>query len=145
VVAGRQHVDGPNALAYARVRKAVGESDFTRADRQQQILVALKERITSAGSIFWRLPQLLDAVGGTVLTDIPIDRLPDIALIADDMGKGGVTRAVITRPLIKPQPARYGASQIPDLAAIRAMAAKLFSPPGTPPTPWPASDGAASP
>ena len=145
VQAGRQHLDGPNALAYARVRKAPGESDFTRADRQQQILVALKERITSAGSIFWRLPQLLDAVGGTVLTDIPVDRLPDVALVADQMGKGGITRAVISRPLIRPETTRYGASQVPDLAAIRAMAAKLFSPPGTPPTGLAATDAAATP
>jgi LCP family protein required for cell wall assembly len=134
---GRQHLDGANALAYARVRKPAGETDFTRADRQQQILVALKERVASAGSIFWRLPQLIDSVGGTVVTDIPIDRLPDVALVLDEMGRGGITRAVITRPLIKPATTRYGASQLPDLAAIRAMAVELFSPPGREPVPWP--------
>ena len=145
VVAGRQHLDGPNALAYARVRKPAGETDFSRADRQQQILVALKERLTSAGSVFWSLPRLLDAVGGTVVTDIPIDRLPDVALVIDEMGKGGVTRAVIARPLVKPQTTRYGASQVPDLVAIRAMAAALFSAPGTPPVPWPNAESSAAP
>ena len=32
------HLNGNQALAYARVRKAAGESDFTRAARQQEVL-----------------------------------------------------------------------------------------------------------
>ncbi|HET8785589.1 MAG TPA: LCP family protein, partial [Candidatus Limnocylindrales bacterium] len=35
ITAGRHHLDGANALAYARSRKSAGESDFTRAGRQQ--------------------------------------------------------------------------------------------------------------
>ena len=35
ITAGRHHLNGQQALAYARVRKASGESDFTRAARQQ--------------------------------------------------------------------------------------------------------------
>ena len=42
ITKGRHRLDGVNALAYARVRKAAGESDFTRAARQQEILVALR-------------------------------------------------------------------------------------------------------
>ena len=63
---GTHHLNGAEALAYARIRKAVGESDFTRADRQQQILVALKEQATSGGSILWELPGLMEAVGETI-------------------------------------------------------------------------------
>jgi LCP family protein required for cell wall assembly len=134
---GRHHLSGAEALAYARVRKAVGQTDFSRAARQQQILVALKNKLTSDGSIFWSLPQLLDAVGGTVTTDIPIERLPDVALVVDEMGKDAITRVVIQRPLVKPKNTRYGASQVPKLKAIRAMAKGLFSDPGTDPLPWP--------
>ena len=43
---------------------------------------------------------------------------------------------VIRHPLVRPVSTRYGASQAADLAAIRAVAAALFSPPGTPPTGW---------
>jgi LCP family protein required for cell wall assembly len=134
---GRHHLSGAEALAYARVRKAVGQTDFSRAARQQQILVALKNKLTSDGSIFWSLPQLLDAVGGTVTTDIPIERLPDVALVVDEMGKDAITRVVIQRPLVKPKNTRYGASQVPKLKAIRAMAKGLFSEPGSDPLPWP--------
>ncbi len=135
---GVQHLSGAEALAYARIRKGPGESDFTRADRQQQILLALRDGVTSGGSILFELPALLKAVGDTVKTDIPVDRLPEFAAIADEMsGKGSVVRAVIGHPLVDAKQTRYGQSQVPDLKKIRAVAATLFSPPGTPPTPWP--------
>jgi LCP family protein required for cell wall assembly len=134
---GRQHLSGAEALAYARVRKAAGQTDFSRAARQQQILVALKNKLTKEGSVFWSLPQLLDAVGGTVTTDIPIERLPDVALVVDDMAPDAITRVVIQRPLVKPKNTRYGASQVPRLKAIREMARNLFSEPGDEPLPWP--------
>ena len=73
---GRITSTGPTALAYARSRKALGESDFTRQARQQQILVALRAKVTKGGSLLFQLPGLLDAVGETIRTDVPIDRLP---------------------------------------------------------------------
>lgn len=135
---GMNHLSGAQALAYARIRKGAGETDFTRADRQQQILLALRDRVTRGGSILFELPALLDAVGDTIKTDIPVDRLPEFAAIADEMqGKGSVVRAVIGHPLVDAKQTRYGQSQVPNLKKIRAVAATLFSPPGTPPTPWP--------
>ncbi len=134
---GTHHLDGAQALAYARIRKAVGESDFTRADRQQQILVALKDQATSGGSILFELPGLMEAVGETVKSDIPSDRLPDLAAIMDEMKAKSVTRAVINHPLVDTRNTRYGSSLVPDVKAIRAMAAALFSTPGTAPVPWP--------
>ena len=76
ITKGRHHLDGVDALAYARSRKSAGESDFTRAGRQQQIIVALKDAATDGGSIFWELPGLIGAVGDSIRTDLPIERLP---------------------------------------------------------------------
>ena len=56
IAAGPHHLDGANALAYARTRKAVGESDFTRQARQQQILLALRSQATRGGSLLFKLP-----------------------------------------------------------------------------------------
>jgi polyisoprenyl-teichoic acid--peptidoglycan teichoic acid transferase len=135
---GNHHFTGAEALAYARIRKGAGESDFTRAERQQQILLALRQRAMSGGSILFELPALLKAVGDTVKTDIPVDRLPEFAAIIDEVGgKGSLVRAVIGHPLVDAKQTRYGASQVPNLKKIRAVAARLFSAPGTPPTPWP--------
>jgi LCP family protein required for cell wall assembly len=139
ITPGKHHLDGANALAYARSRKALGESDFTRQARQQQILVALRDQATRGGSLLFELPGLLDAVGQTIRSDVPIDQLPMLAAIMEEVGHGagGVTSAVIRSPLVHPISTRYGDSQAPDLGRIRAVAAKLFTTPGTPPAPWP--------
>ena len=134
---GKHHLDGANALAYARSRKSAGESDFTRAARQQQIIVALKNASTDGGSVFWELPALLGAVGDSVRTDLPVERLPQLAAAIDEMGPGGITRAVIRHPLVRTIDTRYGSSLLPDLPAIREVAGKLFPAPGGEPEPWP--------
>jgi len=137
ITAGPHHLDGATALAYARSRKGLGESDFTRQARQQQILVALRSEVTRGGSLLFQLPDLLDAIGQTIRTDVPVERLPDLAAILDEVGKKDVTSVVIRAPLVKSKSTQYGDSQAPNLAKIRAMAAALFSDPGVAPVPWP--------
>jgi LCP family protein required for cell wall assembly len=137
ITVGRHHLDGVDALAYARSRKAIGESDFTRAARQQQILVALRNKVTSGGSLLFALPDLLAAVGKTIHSNVPVDQLPELAAIADEMGKGAIASTVIHFPLVHPVSTRYGDSQKGDIPQIRAVAAALFSKPGTKPVPWP--------
>jgi LCP family protein required for cell wall assembly len=137
ITAGPHHLDGADALAYARSRKALGESDFTRQARQQQILVALRAQVSGGGSLLFQLPQLLDAVGDTIRSDVPVERLPELAAILEEVGKGDMVSVVIRSPLVHPKSTRYGDSQAPDLARIRAVAAGLFTEPGNPPAPWP--------
>ncbi len=137
ITAGPHHLDGQDALAYARSRKALGESDFTRQARQQQILLALKAQVTKAGSILFQIPDLLRAVGKTIHTDVPVERLPDLAAIVDEVGRDGVTSVVIQAPLVHGIIGQYGSSQEPRLTRIRTMATGLFSTPGEPPSPWP--------
>jgi LCP family protein required for cell wall assembly len=137
ITAGPHHFDGAEALAYARSRKALGESDFTRQARQQQILVALREQVSGGGSLLFQLPALLEAVGQTIRTNVPVERLPDLAAILDEVGKKDVTNVVIRAPLVKSKSTQYGDSQVPNLTRIRAMAAAVFSEPGVKPVPWP--------
>ena len=137
ITTGRHHLDGATALAYARIRKPAGESDFTRQARQQQILVALRDQVSHGGSLLFQLPALLDAVGQTIRTDMPVDRLPALAAIVDEVGRSDVTSVVIAAPLVKGRNTQYGSSQVPNLPRIRAMAAALFPPPGGEPQPWP--------
>ena len=136
ITAGPHHLDGPDALAFARSRKAAGESDFTRAARQQQILVALRDKVTSGGNLLFQLPGLLDAVGRTIRSDVPVEELPALAAIMEEISHRNVVSAVIRFPLVHPKSTRYGDSQEPDLPAIRAVAAALFSEPGTPSRGW---------
>ena len=147
VEAGPHHFNGWEALAYARSRKADGESDFTRAARQQEVLLALKQRIMADGSLLMNLPSLLEAFGDLVTTDLPTERLPDLAAIADEMGPEAIVKSVLKKPLINTggiDPV-YGSIQVPDYAAILAVAATLFPPPGETPRPWPTPDPTAAP
>ena len=138
ITKGDHHLTGAEALAYARIRKPLGESDFTRADRQQRILVALKNGATDGGGSFlWELPRLMDAVGKTIKTDLPPELLPDLAAVMDEMKGAKVTRAVINHPLVDSKVTRYGSSLVPDVPAIQAMGAALFPAPGLTPVPWP--------
>jgi LCP family protein required for cell wall assembly len=133
---GPHHFDGTDALAYARIRKSTGESDLTRAARQQEVLVALRNRAVGAGILF-SLPSLLDAVGATVRTDLPQDRLPQLAALAEQIGGTSTTKLVLGSPLIKSGGnTQYGSIFVPVTAKIRAMAKVVFGPPGADPT-WP--------
>lgn len=145
ITAGWHHMDGIQALAYARSRKALGESDFTRAARQQEIITALRREATSGGSLFWRLPELLKAVGASIRTDLPTERLPALAAILDESGTDTMVRVVIKHPLVHPKSTQYGDAQDPDLAGILAMAQKLFPPPGGVPVGWPEASPSAAP
>jgi len=125
ITAGHHRLDGQQALAYARVRKPAGESDFTRAARQQEVLSGIRDAIV--GGRFLNDPiGLLQALGNTVATNLPRDLLPDLADLASKVGREQTYRAVIQHPLVKAGFDIRGSIQLPDLVAIRALAAQLF-------------------
>ena len=125
ITSGRHHLNGQQALAYARVRKASGESDFTRAARQQEIISGVRDTIVHGG--FLNDPiGLLQAIGKTVETNIPRDLLPDLAELATEVGRERTFRAVVNHPLVSSGFDVRGSIQIPDVDAIRALSAKLF-------------------
>jgi LCP family protein required for cell wall assembly len=134
ITAGPHHLDGQAALAYARIRKATGESDFTRAARQQEILSGIRDAIVH-GQFLQDPVGLLDAIGRTISTNVPRSMLPDLATWAAEVGRGDTYRAVITHPLVKSGFDVRGSIQIPDVPAIRALAASLFGAPGALPDP----------
>lgn len=82
---GPQHMDGETALIYARTRHA--DSDFGRAQRQQQVVHALVAAIKSDGWLhrMMQLPAVLDSLKSReghpapVLTTMPVDRLDILA------------------------------------------------------------------
>ncbi len=47
---GRQHFDGERALFYARSRHTSARGDFDRAERQRAVILALKDKVMSAGT-----------------------------------------------------------------------------------------------
>lgn len=125
IKAGLHHLNGQQALAYARVRKASGESDFTRAARQQEVISGIRDTIVHGG--FLNDPiGLLEAIGQTVETNIPRDMLPDLAELATEVGREQTYRAVVNHPLVRSGFDVRGSIQVPDIEGIRTLAATLF-------------------
>jgi LCP family protein required for cell wall assembly len=84
---GIQHMDGATALIYARTRHA--DSDFGRAERQQQVLRAIAAELRRRGPLgqAWLAPGLLGGLDGAVTTTLPIAR-PDVLLGLAWLGSG---------------------------------------------------------
>lgn len=95
--AGKVELNGRTALAYARSRQGEGDSDFTRAARQQQLLVALRNKLTSA-DMLTRLPDIIDVAGDTVRTNLPSDRFEEFIKLARKVDPEAIQREVLTYP-----------------------------------------------
>jgi LCP family protein required for cell wall assembly len=68
---GKQHMDGHRALIYSRVRKNAldpSDTDFARAERNQQVLQAVASKLTSFGTLV-KLP----FIGSDLLAPITTD------------------------------------------------------------------------
>lgn len=129
---GRYHMNGDQALAYARVRKAAGESDFTRAARQQEVIAALRDRMVK-GAFLDDPVKFLASIGRTIRTNIKPGFIADNLDLAAGIPRTDVFRIVIQHPLVRGTSDVRGSIQVPDLKAIRAMAAALFTPAGVRP------------
>lgn len=123
---GVHHMDGVTALAYVRSRMGDGDSDFTRAERQQQLLTALRDRLT-AGHLLVSLPGLLDAVKASLVTDVPSARLPQLAEVVE-RANGSIDRYVLTPPeYVTPEPfSAAGYILHPNLDAIEELGSEIF-------------------
>ena len=104
--AGCHQYDGLEALAYARSRKGwidmpdgerIPQNDFSRSERQQQVLLALRRELAQADTLF-ELPAVLDAVGRTVSTDFPRAQAGDLASLVPLISGPDIERLVLSYP-----------------------------------------------
>jgi len=124
---GTYHMSGHTALAFVRSRKGSGDNDFTRADRQQQLLTAIRAKLT-AGNLLLGLPSLLDAVKNTIATDLPSIRLAELAQAVQEADMSQLQRIVLQPPdYMHADPySSAGYILIPNLEAIRAVGEQLI-------------------
>jgi LCP family protein required for cell wall assembly len=127
---GTQHLDGPAALAYARNRDTIG-SDFDRADRQQQVVMAVFDKITSLGT----LPKLI-ANSPTIYNNLRYGIHTNLNLketISLVWTVAQIPRDNIKRGMIGPNETTRTFSAdgldilLPNLEAVRAMRDQVFS------------------
>jgi polyisoprenyl-teichoic acid--peptidoglycan teichoic acid transferase len=128
IPAGVQKMDGLTALQYARVRH--GSSDFHRARRQQQVLLAIKDKALSLDIPLTNLPGLLRALENTMDTDLNFSQLEYLARLARDLRPENIRSAVIDESLARSTITPQGWDVlVADRDAIRQLVDELFPDP----------------
>ncbi len=97
---GDIHLDGDQALAYCRERQSWIDGDMKRNENQQLILEAVINKITRGPVILLKYPAILDAVKGTIETDMKKDDMTDLV----KMQLGDMRSWDITKQAIKGEP-----------------------------------------
>ncbi|MHB8588007.1 MAG: LCP family protein [Candidatus Dormibacteraceae bacterium] len=96
--AGCQHLNGEQALEIARSRHAVQPqqaSDFGRAQRQQDIMQAIKKKATTVNG-FAKAPQLLDALQKNINTDMSLSDMKAIYDWGKNLPDTSIIRVALT-------------------------------------------------
>lgn len=110
--AGMQTMNGDTALKYVRSRHAEGTegSDFARGKRQQDVLLALKQKLMKPE--LWmsvaNIKDLTTAFDRATETDMNIGELATVGKIARDIEESNIKRISIQSQLYEPPIWRYG-------------------------------------
>lgn len=94
--AGVQQMNGVQALLYARSRET--SSDFARGQRQRQILVALKDKVLSAGTLSnpAKIEALMNAFGDNVYSDLSTQGATRLFGIMKQIGDNKISSVGLT-------------------------------------------------
>lgn len=102
LAAGPQHLDGATALKFARTRHTLGD-DFGRAERQQMVAMAVRDRVLSADMLpvlIGKAPQLLNTLSGSYTTNLSLDQMASLAMLANDIPRENIQAEVIDQRYI---------------------------------------------
>jgi LCP family protein required for cell wall assembly len=97
IPAGWVTMDGELALKYARTRHTNG-GDFDRAERQQQVLRTILEKVSNYNLLLQlipRAPQMWETLSDSVQTDLTLTEIVALARLATDVPRENIHAAVI--------------------------------------------------
>ena len=123
VLPGAQHMDGVEAMEYVRSRHDDISEDLGRTVRQQQVLVALRQKLSqlSVGDI----NDIASALSGQVLTDVPLTQFPTLLGLAKDIDQGNIQHVFLTQFSSATVPV-VGDVEVPDMSAILQVVHQYF-------------------
>ena len=124
IPAGVQHMSGAQALIYARSRHT--SNDFDRAQRQQRVILSIREQVDPR-KVLDNLSQLLTDLKKSFRTDIPQGKLPDLIGLSGQIDTTKIRSFVFSPP-------RYGTEGTdnrgyfiePNVSRIRQTVANAF-------------------
>jgi LCP family protein required for cell wall assembly len=126
--AGIQHLDGETALKYVRTRH--GNSDFDRAQRQQQVIFAVRDKVMDLNmlpSLVQKAPLLYSELGSNVYTSLSLDQITRLVVLAGDIPKESIRTGVIDSNYVISYETPEGAQvEIPNRANIGELLTYVF-------------------
>jgi LCP family protein required for cell wall assembly len=126
IPSGIQHMNGVEALQYARSRH--GSNDFDRGIRQQRVLLSLREQ-ADPQALIPQLPALVQALQKTVKTDIPVDQLAPLLGLASEIDTKNIRSYVFAPPFYQKEYLSSPRGYIidPYVGRIRSAVQEAFS------------------
>ncbi len=140
IQAGRQLLNGEVALKYSRTRATLG-GDVDRADRQQIVLMAIRDqilRLNQLPQLIGQAPQLWRTFQENVKTNLPLEDALELAMLIQDIPEEDIHTAVLDYDYVYIETTPDGRQVlVPRREEIRVLRDELFS---TPPIPTPVFD-----
>jgi LCP family protein required for cell wall assembly len=124
--AGWQHLDGRTALRYARTRHQ--DDDYHRVQRQQQVLLAIRDKLLSP-DVIPHLPDLLNRLSGLIRTDLSPQELAMLACIGPQIDRAAIEAYAIDGTMVIPWTTPNGGRvSVPDRDAIAPLVQEFLGP-----------------
>ncbi|MCP4419717.1 MAG: LCP family protein [Chloroflexi bacterium] len=95
IAAGPNHFDGTTALKYARTRHV--DNDFGRAARQQQVLLAVRQKVSALGfaGMITQAGTLYQQVESGIRTDLSLEQMIRLATVANSIPSENIHNDVL--------------------------------------------------
>jgi len=134
ISAGQHHLDGATALKYARSRETT--SDFDRSRRQMQVMLAVKEKVTTAGLLASpsKIADLINILGDHIRTNMQPSEIRALFDISKSLDTTNIINKVLDTspggPLVQNQDSRgyyiYPRKGIDNFSDLQKIAKDLF-------------------
>lgn len=129
-----QELDAERLLQYARTRHS--DSDIGRSSRQQEVILAVRDKVLSAGGVLSLLPQvpaLWRSVQDNIRTDLTLEEVISLARTAESIPDSEIRQSQISFGEVELGTTADGDQILmPIHSDIQALVQDLFRPPGTP-------------
>lgn len=129
---GAYHFNGQTVMPYVRSRYGPNNDDWKRARRQQQVILALADRVKDP-AVAMRLPEVISALSEVIRTDVPRDQVRQILSLLERANEASTEQIVLSTPHGYAQ--RIPAAEVngrymiePNIAAIRELSRRVFGP-----------------
>ncbi|MFW5941923.1 MAG: LCP family protein [bacterium] len=133
--AGEHELDGQQALKYARTRATAG-GDVDRAARQQEVVMAVRDRVLRLDMVprlMVQSPDLWRSFQDNVDTNLSLEEALQLALLAQDIPRDNIRMEVIDYEHVYNETTPDGQQVlVPDRESIRSLRDELFAPPAIP-------------